>query len=635
MVGFVVSHIGDELDDPQACFELHTEFGDRKRFHVAGDGLTERRALAGIRILGQKLILCEHHGSLGSGDEPLGPARGDPVRVGLKRFGAVVVFDKEIRLHHIADGEVGRETAGKTDEENSPKLRVTVAQSHAAEHRSELAHARNLDHRAGAFQSRGVESPILKSTWTENAEGHAADFSIAGSASSTHRMRDMRKYPPMRSNPPKPSSFELVFADAKGKVFNFPGLKPAGMKAGAFFGLEETPMVRLPDSSELFLLPDRRPVGIDPRTQAAVTLESDPYSKKPEPCFAVAAFIPPGHTLMYSAAYREGPDARALPLFAYGACLYAEGHFYVPAVQVDRDIRHDERYLPADRVLEGVARAEKRFPKNRLVTHLKTCATANGCANAKNFFLGRLEAPMPTSPVCNAQCQGCISLQPENRDFPSTQKRISFKPEPEEIAELALFHFESEADPTVSFGQGCEGEPTLAVDVIERAIRLIRKRSGKGFINVNTNASRPEAIRRLFEAGLTHIRVSLNSVREPYYSRYYQPKGYCFGDVAESVRVAKRFKGFVSLNYLSMPGFTDSKPESDALIGFVGENGVDMIQWRNLNYDPVRYFRELGLEGVQPELLGMDRAIARVAGEHPKVRNGYFNPRPTDSAGVK
>lgn len=423
--------------------------------------------------------------------------------------------------------------------------------------------------------------------------------------------------------------FELVFADKSGKVFNFPGLRAAGMKAGEFFALEDAPLVRLPDSSELFMLPDRLPVGLDPVTGKPVTLESDPYSEKPKACFAVAAFVPPGYTLTHNAAYvQTSVDAKTLPLFAYGACLWSEGHFYVPAVRVDRDVRHDEKFLAPEQVFQGVERVKKLFPKNRLAEHLTTCATVNGCANAKNFFLGRIEAPVPTSAVCNAQCQGCISLQPENRDFPSTQKRIAFKPDPEEIAELALYHFGNEADPVVSFGQGCEGEPTLAADVIEKAIRLIRRQSLKGFININTNASRPQALERLFDAGLTHVRVSLNSVRDPYYSRYYQPKGYSFADVTESVRTAKRRGGFVSLNYLSMPGFTDSREESDALMRFIGDNGVDMIQWRNLNYDPIRYFRELGLEGAPVELLGMEAAIERVRGAFPELRCGYFNPRP-------
>ncbi len=149
--------------------------------------------------------------------------------------------------------------------------------------------------------------------------------------------------------------FELVFADKVGKVYNFPGLRPAGMKAGLFFGLEDAPLVQLPDSSELFLLPDRSPVGFDPETGELVTLGSDPYSESEEPVFAVAAFVPPGYTLTHNAAYVQAAEStKAMPLFAYGACFFSDGHFYVTAVKVDSDVRHDEKYLSPEGVFAGI-----------------------------------------------------------------------------------------------------------------------------------------------------------------------------------------------------------------------------------------------------------------------------------------
>ncbi len=424
---------------------------------------------------------------------------------------------------------------------------------------------------------------------------------------------------------------QLLFAAPDGKIYPFPGLEACGMKAGRYFSLDPSSFVKLPSSSELFLLPDRFPVGLDPDSGEPVVLEADPYSEKGEKCFPVAAFIPPGYTLTHSTAFKEDGTASMLPLFAYGACVYYKDEFYVSAVRVDRGFRHDERFLDMRQVSANIAGFEKRFPKNRLIGHLQGCATVNGCANAKNFFLGRFEVPVPTSPVCNAQCQGCISFQPAGR-ISSSQRRIEFKPAPEEIAEIAFFHIETVSDPIVSYGQGCEGEPLLSGDVIEKSIRLIRKQTSKGVINVNTNASRPETLARLFEAGLNNVRVSLNSVREPYYSRYYQPKGYSFKEVTESVDIAKKHGGFVSLNYLSMPGFTDTAEETDALKGFIRDHGVDMIQWRNLNYDPLHYFRDLGLYGQMTELFGMGETIASIQKDFPRLKMGYFNPAKSASS---
>ena len=65
----------------------------------------------------------------------------------------------------------------------------------------------------------------------------------------------------------------------------------------------------------------------------------------------------------------------------------------------------------------------------------------------------------------------------------------------------------------VSFGQGCEGEPLLQAETIAQAIRLIRSHTDRGTINLNSNASLPEAVERLISAGLDSIRVSLNSAR--------------------------------------------------------------------------------------------------------------------------
>lgn len=432
---------------------------------------------------------------------------------------------------------------------------------------------------------------------------------------------------------PADSGIQLVFAARDGKIYPYPGLEGVGMKAGRYERLDPKYLVKLPEHAEFFLLQDRTAVGYHAGSRQFLELSSDPYSKNGEEIYPVAAFLPPGLSLTHSVAYAEKEGAKLLPLFAYGPCVFYRGKFYASAVPVDRDVRHDESLMDAAAIAQNIDEYGKLFPKNRLVPHLGGCATVNACANAKNFFLGRFEAPIPTSPVCNAQCQGCISYQPPEQGIPSSQRRITFTPTPEEIAELALFHMEKEADPIISFGQGCEGEPTLAGAVIEKAIRLIRASSSRGSINMNTNASRPDTIARLFDAGLDSIRVSTNSVREPYYSRYYQPKGYSLAEVTASVDAARKRGGFVSLNYLSMPGFTDSRGEADALDRFVGEHGVNMIQWRNLNYDPRRYFRDM--QYGETECLGMPAVLERLKKNHPRLHMGYFNPKKelVDAAG--
>ncbi|MBU2541632.1 MAG: radical SAM protein [Candidatus Omnitrophica bacterium] len=418
---------------------------------------------------------------------------------------------------------------------------------------------------------------------------------------------------------------QLLISDKKGKVSELFDIEACGMKAGVFFRLTAKDWIRLPFGSRLFMLPQRLAVGYAREERGFITIASNPFSKTNKRCFAVSAFLPPGYTLTYNSAYRQIGNPKPLPLFAYAPVAFYKGNFFTTAVRVDRERRQDERLMKTSKLKKNIQKLTKLFSGNRLVKHLENCALTYNCPAAKNFFLIRYEAPLPSSQTCNSQCFGCISLQ-INKACPVTQPRIKFLPTPEEIAEIATFHIKNVRDPVVSFGQGCEGEPLCVADTIESAIRLIRKKTTKGIINLNTNASKPRKIASLFDVGLDSIRVSINSVQEEYYKRYYKPRGYEFKDVKHSLRIAKRMKGFVSLNYLTIPGFTDSEKESSAFKCFLNTYKIDMIQWRNLNIDPYAYLREIGFCPDGFKMTGIKELIDSILINFPDIMVGYFNP---------
>lgn len=388
------------------------------------------------------------------------------------------------------------------------------------------------------------------------------------------------------------------------------------MKGGLYFKLDPAGLIKLPYGSRLFMLPSRRAVGLDTNTDSFKILKD---------VYGVAAFIAPAFTVTYSASYKEEGSPRALPLFSYAACAFYKSEIYAAAIKTDARHFHDPRFIDLNEVREETKKIKKLFPKNRLVGHLVNCALVYGCPGAQNFFLGRYEGPLPTSPACNASCMGCISYQP-GKSRKASQPRIKFTPRPEEVAETALFHIGRVTDPVVSFGQGCEGEPLLRGETIEKSILLIRKKTGKGIINMNTNASKPRMLERLFDAGLDSIRVSLNSARYEYYLRYYKPKDYAFDDVLESIQIAKAKNKFVSVNYLTMPGFTDSADEFKAFKKLISSYKIDMVQWRNLNFDPLRYFEILKIRADRANMLGVREIIGALKKRFPRLVMGYYNP---------
>jgi len=411
-------------------------------------------------------------------------------------------------------------------------------------------------------------------------------------------------------------------ANQAGEIFELDGFAAVGMAGDTYIPLTTTNTSNLPYGGELMYLPQRHPILFNLAANRLQTVDTNPYAPD-EPIYPVAAFNSPGYITSLISAYAERENPTILPLFSYGAVGWLRGHFRSAVIRIDWERRQDLRLMPDKDIRAGIARMQRQMPNNRLRAHLENCALRYGCPAGKNFFLGRYEAPLPTARQCNARCLGCLSLQ-DSDAIHNSQERIAFTPAPEEIAEVALAHIKHVPRSVVSFGQGCEGDPLLAVRVIEPAIRIIRSQSRRGTINLNTNASQPEILEKLINAGLDSLRVSLNSVRKNCYETYFRPQGYTFEDVLASIDLAISKGCWVSINYLNCPGFTDTPKEAEALTVFLRQHPINMIQWRNLNFDPVRYWQKMAAPAEAP--IGMARLVERIRSAFPKLKHGYFNP---------
>ena len=427
-----------------------------------------------------------------------------------------------------------------------------------------------------------------------------------------------------RAGSKPPELLNAVVANERGEIFDLEGYAAVGAAGSAISHLTSSSTIALPHGSELMLLPERVPVLMDLETGKIAPLHRNPYAKD-EKIFPVAAFNSPGVVLSHTCAYAEQAGASLLPLFSYGAVGWHGKGFRSAAIVVDIEPRQDLRRMPREKVVSGVRRMQAQLPDNRLARHLEHCALTYGCPAGKNFFLGRYEAPLPTSRACNASCLGCISMQ-TNEQLTSSQNRIAFTPSAQEIADVALAHINRVENAVVSFGQGCEGDPLMAAREIGPAIRLIRRQTAAGTINMNTNASLPDVLVPMLDAGLDSIRVSMNSVREACYNTYFRPKGYRFAHVLESIDRAIAKGRHVAINYLNCPGFTDCAEEAAALSVFLEKHPVQMIQWRNLNFDPQRYLQQMRQAAPLGPPVGMGRLLQMVGKRFPGLRFGYFNP---------
>lgn len=412
-----------------------------------------------------------------------------------------------------------------------------------------------------------------------------------------------------------------VLADADGHIFDHPELQMLAWDGEDMVTPRRDQLIQMPRGSDLFVLPDRRALALDPDEDDIVEVVEDPDHG---PLFAVSAFLAPAYLRLLHPAYERLPGAPDLSLYAYSAVGWMNGRFYVPAIRVDNDKRQDPYRFDMTDVDNGVEAFREVHPRNKLVRHLENCAQVYHCRAAQNYFLSRWEAPLPTASRCNAACVGCISEQ-SDVNIEASHSRIAIAADAGAIAEVALGHIERVPNGVVSFGQGCEGEPLLMGPVLEEAIQRIRRKTSRGAINLNSNGSLPKVVARLADAGLDAIRISVNSARAASFERYYRPEGYSLAELRQSAREMSQRGRYVSVNWLVFPGVSDSGPEVEAMCQFIAEGGVDMVQLRNLNIDPEVYLAELGPQAIDGPM-GMVAMVHTLRRRFPQLRFGYFNP---------
>lgn len=369
--------------------------------------------------------------------------------------------------------------------------------------------------------------------------------------------------------------YDFVFADNDGNGYIDENFRALGRLGESFVEIAPEEMIPLPQGASLTMIPGRTAVVLDKKGN---------FRTYPHEGWAMGALLPQGYTRTLLPAFINDKKEPLLPLFGYAAVCAVDGEFYVAAVATDEDDHWNPKHFSTSELPHLVDKLKTQMPQNRLIEHLGHCALTYGCFTAQNIFYHRWEGGIPVSPVCNANCLGCISLQP-SECCPSPQERIKFRPSVEEVAELMNYHLDKD-DAIISFGQGCEGEPSLQAETAAEAIRRVRAENKMGTINMNTNAGYTKGIKMLCEAGIDSIRVSLNSATEEVYRGYYRAGGYRLNDVKNSLKIAAAHGIYTYLNLLYYPGLNDKEGEIEALLDLVRECEVKAIQVRNLNIDP-------------------------------------------------
>lgn len=413
-------------------------------------------------------------------------------------------------------------------------------------------------------------------------------------------------------------TMNLVYADECGKVYDHPAIWSVARNGEMLTEILEEELIPLPEGATLVSLPDTEPVGLDPKTGEMTKLSG--YT-------AVGALLPQGYTRLLLPGYVKTDKTKKFPLFGYTAVVWKDGSFWVAGRKSDEPHKWNPLNYSMEELKGLVNQTLKLYPDNRILQHLSHCALEYECLTASNNFFNRWEGALPVSFTCNAGCYGCISEQPEESGFVAPQTRMNFKPTEDELVEVMVNHLKT-PESIISFGQGCEGEPSTMASIIVPAMRRVRQTTDMGFININTNAGLTDHIKGIVDAGLDLMRISTISAIEEHYNAYYRPRGYTLENVARSAEYASKQGVYTSINYLCFPGVFDREEEMEAMIEFIRRTGIKLIQLRNLNIDPDSYLEMI--PKAQGEVFGMKQAIEIYQQELPDVVIGSFTHLPPE-----
>ena len=124
----------------------------------------------------------------------------------------------------------------------------------------------------------------------------------------------------------------LLFADAKGNIYDHPDLRMAGLSAAAPRPLADSDLIEMPHYSKLFYIPSCPPVGLDPATGDYVVLKETRIEGFRGRCFAVAAFLEPGYVRTHLPAADYAGKDYVLPTWAYTAVGYRDDRYWTAAL---------------------------------------------------------------------------------------------------------------------------------------------------------------------------------------------------------------------------------------------------------------------------------------------------------------
>ncbi len=167
----------------------------------------------------------------------------------------------------------------------------------------------------------------------------------------------------------------MLYADDNGEIFEHPYFRMAGFSGATPVRVKGEDLIKVPEFSKLFFIPDCPPIGVDPSTGEFKVVPRIEVQGETVPCNAVAAFLEPGlvRSLLPAADYKS--KTYTLPTWAYTAVGFRDDAYWATGFSIEYNHRWDPRNYDDRELIPAIDSFQESRPAGPLVQHLINCAT--------------------------------------------------------------------------------------------------------------------------------------------------------------------------------------------------------------------------------------------------------------------
>ena len=161
---------------------------------------------------------------------------------------------------------------------------------------------------------------------------------------------------------------------------------------------------------------------------------------------------------------------------------------------------------------------------------------------------------------------------------------------------------------------------TMKFDPDKKTYEVIKSLLNENItINLNITAFSIEKLNAIFDELIDSLSFDVESFNPDFLKK----RSVNFDNLTRSFEFAEKQGVFISVNLLTLPGFTDSTNEVEKTIDFLNTFKIEYLKLRDLKTVPHKFFKENKIEST--EILGLKNMLKYIKKRCKRVKMGYFS----------